>query len=582
MIRPLTFYDLPLKARKLVYHYLGWSDCTVDLNYNQLVIFPQETYPDKERVEKMFCFHDGWFDITHREEYHTLTEYWTCDWDQYETRGYHSHECSRYGCRGAPSITDWLNGKYGSKKEAPEPLKIILGSNHFRICRSSPYGFAPFFDISSDMLRDLGTLTVRLDGEPVESIEVGHCWERLDQLLPLNLDSRFGKYGLKEWERLVQRLAECIRPDYLTLYLIVNVKDAATAQAVLKPLYQLPRLKDCGLWLNKEHVPELSMLAQETVKRLKKSAHTEQPFKYPDLPIEVRWRILEYSDLVYDNALEWKPPPSSLGRVPRPFCSCIQDGPHPLFLVSKQVHHDAVPIFFQRNRFLVLPPGDIYGYRPQLYDPYMGVPPPDYRRRIVIPMHRVELSLFLSSLARNALQHIRYLEWLLPQFENYTTAPKSAYLDYLDTIELMAHSMNLPLLTLVVDLRTEYPYQDWELDNFCWPRRHAADGALYDRILQPLCRLEGLKDFFVYLRRVKKHTPGYPWQFHPRLRWAYDKDEMKYEKAVMGANYDSRRRAKPWMNRFETKMWRRREDADEAERSRLYDYRDYDPGLDDR
>ncbi|KAL1603915.1 hypothetical protein SLS60_005507 [Paraconiothyrium brasiliense] len=504
------------------------------------------------------------------------------------------------------------------------------------------------------MLRDLGTLTVRLDGEPIESVKIGGCWERLEELLPLNLSSRYGKYGLKEWERLVQRLAECIRPDHLTLYLIVNVKDIATAQTVLMPLYQLPRLKECGLWLNKEHIPELSMLAQDTVRRLKKPVHTDQPFKYLDLPIETRWRILEYSDLVYDKALEWKPRLSSLGKMPRPNCSCIEyvhgymvdeglhlpdcttsdmdatelqdmddwkteysaehccyryknrsrfhckvthtgfcecifnckhsayssgfmlgprDGAHPLFLVSKQVHQDAVPIFFQRNRFLVLPPGKAYAYRPLPIDW-----PPAWGRRVIIPMHRLEISLFLSSIARNALQHIRYLEWLLPQFKNYTTAPKSAYLDYLDTIELMAQAMNLPLLTLVVDLRMEYPYRDWESDWEPYLGRLPADGAVYDRILQPLRRLEGLKDFFVYLRRLKSVPVGAP-QYH--LRRAYDNDERKYEKAVMGANYDSRRRAKPWMNRFETRLWRYRDRGDEYERWRSREYSNYDPGMDE-
>ncbi|KAL5381472.1 hypothetical protein DPSP01_007185 [Paraphaeosphaeria sporulosa] len=403
---------------------------------------------------------------------------------------------------------------------------------------------------------------------------------------------------MKEWEKLVQRLADNIRPNHLTLYLIVNAEDAQTARSILKPLDQLPTLKNCGLWLNKDKIPELKTIAQETAKCLTSSVRTMKPFRYLELPIEIRWRILEYSDLVYDRAIGWKAPLPSLWKMPSPYCSCEHEldrdtidsgmhlpdcsrdemdaidlqpyvadykfgashcckkssrftrcnltpagfcecifhckhsaysssllaqprtGVHPLLLVSKQVSQDAVSVFFQRNRFFVIPPCNLFAlwHPDQLkFDP----------ERIVTPMPRLELSLFLSSLARNALRNIRYLEWILPQFKNYTTASKSAYLDYLDTVEMMAQAMVLPQLTLVLDLRGGIKIKDSiENNHFYWLTRVAPDGKVYDRVLHPLRRLEGLKDFFLYLRRVnKRFVPG---------GCAYDNDEMKYEKAVMG------------------------------------------------
>ncbi|KAF2442154.1 hypothetical protein P171DRAFT_62419 [Karstenula rhodostoma CBS 690.94] len=660
MAKPLSFYDLPLKARNLVYGYLDMSGCTVDLSYNQLVVFPQGTYPDEEIVENVYCFHEGGLKISRCEDYHTLAEYWTCEWDRYATSGPYLPSCEEDSCRGAPFITDWLNGWHGTRKEAPEPFKVLLSSSHFRVCRSSPGSFAPFFDIPRELLYDLGTLTVRLDGEPVESVDIGGRWERTQQLLPLRLYSRYGRNGMKEWEKLVQRLAESIRPDHLTLYLIVSVNDAETAKTVLKPLARLPRLKNCGLWLNKDHVPELKTIVRKTVKRLTSSARARKPFRYLDLPIEIRWRILEFSDLVYDSALGWKPPLSALGKIPSLYCSCEQyidrdtidsgmhfpdctrgvmdatelqpyvhdfdveygarhccdsgkplrvtrcklscagfcecifhcehsayssslvaqprNGVHPLFVVSKQVNQDVVSVFYQRNHFLVVPPCNAFSlcrprYRHHNYPPWH----PEHRRRIVIPMPRLELSLFLSSRPPNALQHIRYLEWLLPEFTNYTTAPKSAYLDYLDTIELMAQAMNLPRLTLVVDLRVGTPYEDWMEASVWWPTRVASNGEVYDRVLQPLCRLEGLKDFFVYLRRVKKDVPpGYHPDMHlPSSWWADDNDEMKYEKGVMGEDYDSGARGKLWLARYE-----RKRGGEWVRTSRLDEYRDYDSSLD--
>lgn len=625
MARRLRFLDLPLGVRKLVYRYMGMSGCTVDLNYNRLRLYAEGIYPDYEIQKQQGCFHDGDLKITRCEDCRTLEEYWTCGWDQYLGSRY-LPDCDRDTCRGAPFVVDWLNGRYGSWMQAPEQFKTILGSNHFRICRSSPYGFAPFHDLPRDMLNNLGTLTIRLDGELVESLTIGGEWERLDQLRPIILHTEDGMQALAEWKKLVQRLTENIQPDHLTLYLIASVKDIETAESILEPLHQLPVLKDCGLWLSREHVPELKSLAQETIKRLTTS---KQPFKYLDLPIEIRWRILEYTDLVYNNILEWKPPLSSLGRVPRQYCTCtqyvdvdvIEDGPYsrgihfaecvvpivdatsleadlewyvdrsvrhccntvqmhspcarsragfceciyhcdhsaysscalpgqrgdvpPLFLVSKQVLQDSIPVFYRRNKFLVSPPG-VTPLR-WVRDWPRGLRGP----RSVIPMRRVELSLFFSSLQRNALQHIRYLEWLLPRLDNYTRAPRSTYLDYLDTIELMAQAMNLSQLTLVLNLRVVGRYIP-QTQEFSRPERTRSEGAVYDRILQPLTRLTGLKDFFVYLRRVRKKHAGT--MYRPRDIWAYDNDEMKYEKAVMGADYDSRARGKSWLERFASKV----------------------------
>lgn len=628
MTKPLTFYDLPLKARNLIYDYWGISATIVDLNYRALTVYPQNTYPDSIDVEDVLCFHDGISTMIRCEDYHTLKEYWECPWDYYYIG------CEEEACRGSDYVVDVLNGWYGTRSEAPEIYKIAY-NNHFRICRSSPGGFAPFFNLWTDGLRDLGTLTVRLDGEPVESIELGGEWARLEELVPLKYYSRYGKYALKEWEKLVQRLAQYIRPNHLTLYLIVNVPDVKTAEAVLKPLDQLPTLKNCGIWLNHKPMPELSALAEQTVTHLTTSSSADDimPFRYLDLPQEIRFRILEYSDLVSTADLEWKPPLSYLGLIPDHQCSCVREldwdmvesighlpncttgyidpasrfsdfswmlrslpkhccadadyyprkhgsckqpaagfcecifhcthsaytssilpkpktGVHPLLLVSHQVHHDAIPVFFRRNRFIVSPPGTIPARDASRYP--IGL----HLDRTLIPMRRVELSLFFSAMSSSVFRHIRYLEWVLPQFANLTHAPKSAYYDYLDTIEMMSHAMTLPLLTLVLNLRVsdraniDVIYDD---EPFRWPERRTYDGAIYDKILKPLCRLKGLKDCFVYLRRLRglEHSDVKGLDRGERV---FDNDEMRYERAIMGEGYDSMRRGKPWKERFERKV----------------------------
>jgi hypothetical protein len=633
MANPLTFYDLPLKARNLVYKYLELTGYTVDLNYTEFCIYPQNEYPDDSRADIAEGLEEG-STITRCEDYRTLEEYWewSCD-ELYSYRSSYNHKYD--GCEKGNFTAETVRDEYGSKAEAPEIFKTIYKSNHFRICRGSPGGFAPFFQLPTDALCELGTLTVRLDGEPQETIKLDGDWARLKRLAPLKLYSRHGKTAMKEWERLIQRLTECVRPSHLTLYLIVNVPDIKTAEAVLKPLGQLPTLKNCGIWLSSKSIPQFNRLIRTTIGRLTTPSldhrnmptrTLDQPFRYLDLPQELRCRILEYSDLISGADLEWKPSISSLGNIRDPRCSCekyfghrfdhthIEDckteylepsdvgefftdwdiasisaehcflcehdslikickktqagfcecifhcthsadssstvptsrkGVPSLFLVSHQVREDAIPVFFRRNRFIISPPGIV----PIRF--FARWPERLHLDRAVLTMQRVELSLFLVSLPRGALHHIRYLEWVLPQFANYRTAPKSAYLDYLDTIDMMTQAMNLPLLTLVLNLRVVDRDTHWE-DSF-WPRRYDRDGKMYETILNPLCRLKGLKDCFVYLRRIPKKG-AYRSNYTGKHGWVFDNDEMRYEKAVMGPKYDSAKRGKPWMERFEQKM----------------------------
>jgi hypothetical protein len=647
----LTFYDLPLKARNLIYKYLDLTGYTVDLNYTELYVYPQNEYPDDSRADIVESLHSGSI-ITRCEDYRTLEEYW--EWSYDEAGSYRSsYNHKNDGCEKWDFVAETTHDYYGSKLEAPEIFRTIYRSNHFRICRGSPGGFTPFFQLPTDALCELGTLTVRLDGEPQETIELNGDWNRLRQLAPLKLHSRYGKTAIKEWGRLIQRLMECVRPNHLTLYLIVNVPDIKTAEAVLKPLDQLPTLQNCGIWLSSKPSPELNRLIQMTIRRLTTTSldhrnlptsTLDQPFRYLDLPQELRSEILEYSDLISGAALEWKPSPSSIGRIRDPMCSCekyfgyrfdnthIEDcktdyleppavkkyltdwdiapissehcflcehdspirickkpqagfcecifhcthsanssstvstsrkGVPSLFLVSHQVREDAIPVFFRRNRFVISPPGIIPIRLAARWPERLHL------HRVILPMQRVELSLFIASLPRGALRHIRYLEWVLPQFENYRTAPRSAYLDYLDTIDTMSQAMHLPLLTLVLNLRVVD--RDMDRDHMVWPNRFHRDGEMYETILSPLCRLKGLKDCFVYLRRIRREDYQY---YHMRtFSYLFDNDEMRYEKAIMGPRYDSAKRGKPWMERFEQKMiaW----DRDRWERHCLDTYGDY-------
>lgn len=150
-------------------------------------------------------------------------------------------------------------------------------------------------------------------------------------------------------------------------------------------------------------------------------------------------------------------------------------------------------------------------------------------------MPKIELSLYLSSIARSALQHIRWLEWILPSSQrNYLLPGTPAWFDYLDTILMMENAMNISALTFTINIaasgrcRDEYEYDKRMLlneDAWRW----------YETIILPVRRLgeAGLKDFFVHLRSF---------DIEEGRRIHHEQD---LERAAMGREYSSSNRGKP-------------------------------------
>lgn len=204
-------------------------------------------------------------------------------------------------------------------------------------------------------------------------------------------------------------------------------------------------------------------------------------------------------------------------------CQC-RNSRHPLFQVSKQVREDAIRVYYARHKFLVIP----YGRRmskTRHFSPSLGYS----------MMPKVELSLYLSSIARNALQHIRWLEWILPCFKsNYLSPTTPAWPDYLDTLQMMQHAMNLGNLTFIINLAAS-GRQYWMDDGFRQPPKNRKTLRSHAEIVLPVAILgdAGLKDFFVYLRNVDTELEER--KFH----------ERRLERAVMGQGYDSKMRGKP-------------------------------------
>lgn len=140
-------------------------------------------------------------------------------------------------------------------------------------------------------------------------------------------------------------------------------------------------------------------------------------------------------------------------------------------------------------------------------------------------MRHTELSLYLSSLARNALQYIRWLEWLHPPpSRDYLLPNTPAWFDYLDTLDMMRNAMNIKNLTFVLNMGAETYLCSW--------LRHGPR-HWYKQVALAVLRLGPLKDCFIYLGHSVRHIED------------RDRSERSLEKEIMGTEYDSGRRAKP-------------------------------------
>ncbi|KAI1271570.1 hypothetical protein F5Y07DRAFT_340680 [Xylaria sp. FL0933] len=454
------------------------------------------------------------------------------------------------GCRCPPLPFSLL---CASRAISDEVLQILYSENSFTIGRSDSWGLKPLRNLNPSALSCLRTLTVRLNTcqcfyrqpfyflqscQDTESQPLFAChplcrrYGTHDQ--PLRSRARQHAAILQEWKTTVSRLAIHCRSELLRLDLVCDTEDIETAHHVIDSLSPIQNLKTCSIRLSRTPSWEHSALAQQAVSRLLgrplEQALQNKP-KTHHLPAEILIRILEFSELVAPFDLEWS---TDRGLVPfdcckkctatLDCCTCSRyhgsySGsctcwrlPLSIFLASRQVNAIAKTIFFQRNRFIVLP-------RNGRLD--------DIRSCKIEPPPLIEM---FHRLPPNTTFLIRSIGLVIPSPAFETISSSGRLLTrWEEIIRLLITACDTGKLSLALFISHEFVSRPWLPSG-------GLSSPMHQALTVRLRELRELQDLFIYIK-----WPDYT---------ACDgsaKYSAALEKQVLGQGYDSKARGK-WIN----------------------------------
>jgi hypothetical protein len=451
------------------------------------------------------------------------------------------------GCQCSPLPFSLL---YVSRSVSEEVMRILYSENTFTISRSDLWGLKPLRNLSTNALSCLRSITVRLNNcECVygPSLRTQDCdGTEFPGLLPCHplcrtlgihdkpLQKRARQHAaiLREWQQVVGRMVAHCRPGVLRLDLVCDTGDVLTAKVLLESLSSLPKVRACSIRLSQSPGWDLSALAGQTATQLlvgqsqeKALDNKQRPYQ---LPPEILTSILHHSELVAPYDLEWR---SDKGLVPfdcckkctatldccacsfyhgaySSTCTCWRL-PLSIFLVSHQVYDIALSIFYQRNRFIILPQG---GRLDDLGSCDMAMP---------------ALTSFLQRLPPHAIPLLRSLGVAFPPFKSLLASESHQLLvDWKNSLVSLSSQCNTKELALDLFMSDSMPFRGNEAYQRALRRN-------YKLFTKPLESLSGLYDLFIYLEWPEGSTSQSMVEYSNKL-----------EKEIMGADYNSKARGK--------------------------------------
>lgn len=468
-----------------------------------------------------------------------------------------------------------------------EVSSIIYSSNRFFIRYRDSGNLQPLRNLRAPSLSFLTELEVHLN---VTSCDVNQpCCKAQPANLrvcrqydkPLTTSLPQHRAILLEWQSVASYITAHISPSRLRLHLVCDVEDPEAAKRAVEPLFDSPSLADSSIRLGQQPDLNLQDLARQTVIRAvgKPLYQPRRPFRFSDLPQELRYQILEYTDLVTPlSEVEWNleegfyvrystwrcdgidcPPGlhhacqfrncwerSNVRCFCRRYhsaytsrCNCWSP-PLSLFLVCRTLREESQTIFFKKNRFVITPARG-------------------YKRVADSTSTRLEISIFLTEVVPpNAVGFLTYLEVVFPPFDtDYLRLRESACQDWLQTIDYVREKLYLPTLTLRVYMANHYPNGQGvtPFQDAMTKEQGIVMIAMYRRMLIYLQKLNLTSRFFVHL--------AWPFAWTRSRRRARKEDsrvvdpkvaafEKGIEQHVMGDHYDGVLVGK---NRQENSQW---------------------------
>ncbi|KAF3771104.1 hypothetical protein M406DRAFT_326504 [Cryphonectria parasitica EP155] len=483
----------------------------------------------------------------------------------------------------------WALLRAGSHLVHDEVQAKLYAQNAFAVSLLGPQGLLPLEMLSNAALRELRVLIIALS--PCRCLthycckmnwSYGECifwprprrdffWAALRALTesrqhskPLGCVSRTDKSILSQWRRVCARLAANARPYQLKLYLVAEVADDQTLNAIVGPLRSLPVLSEAAINLG-HHLKGVGALDPKALARNTALSLTDrlqnQPFRFLDLPLELQMQIFQYTDLVDSSMIEWDPSERFRARAMRsncrtkdeassgdwtPFCSLEQTAafsprcecrasPLEYFLVSKSFAVAARSVLYACNEFRLLPShygntGMIAGFDAHEDDGYYQLTLPSFLRRMP-PQHVASL---------------RHLTLVFPPLApDYLLPDQRGWGEWVRAVERLAARLEVKpaRLKLQVHLSDQEPLPcelpagpDTLLHQSMRARRRrdeTLEGVMLDtyrRILEPLQKLApGLRALLIYVA----------WPLCRTAQGQRKADEAMLERMIMGEGYDS-------------------------------------------
>ena len=500
-------------------------------------------------------------------------------------------------CRSETS--DMLNLLLVSKAICNEVRGIIFSENDIGVSQTRFGGLRVLADIGVGAWQDLHVLAIRMqpcgcltpyctvEGWPARDVEDDHYEDEVrffglggdaDQRHRRRLSSvnRHDRDTLREWEKICARIAAHGRPDRLKLFLACDVEDIDVAERIVKPLFSLPRLRDIAITfgLPTKNAIALRQLARETVLDLLGKLHATKAFRFLDLPAELQLKILGYTALGSTNLMraqldgtrwfashpswrscctrweseETQSESCDTGKTGFPHALesrsvfCSRDNvafssvcecsivPLTWFRVSRRFGDLARTVFYSRAEF------ELFGWTGVRVSPMHPSADADTDR--CAPKCFRD---FLHCHDHNPIRQARKLTLIFPPMDpTYLTPERKSWALWLETIELLAATADLPSLELRVCFASHiYPPEQDESNWYRFNRiKDVEEGemrAAYRQIIMPMKRLSGLKQLFIHVA----------WPCRDGLADVRRADEQMLEQTVMGESYDSRKLQKP-------------------------------------